>query len=115
MALRRPGTINRTIGMSGIYDISRWASGYSDDNVYFHNPVAYIPNEHDWGRLARLRNDLDIILAVGGGDSLRGSSEALSTALCIKGVGNALRIWDGCADDWPWWHQMIRLYVGGSD
>ena len=32
-----------------------------------------------------------------------------------KGIGNALRLWDGWAHDWPWWHQMIRLYMGGHD
>ena len=113
-ALRHPGLVGRTIGMSGIYDISRWTDGYSDDNVYYNNPVAYIPNEHDGGRLDALRS-VDIILAVGEGDSLRHSSEQLSTALWNKGVGNALRLWDGWAHDWPYWHSMIRQYIGGHD
>ena len=32
-----------------------------------------------------------------------------------KGIGNALRIWDGWAHDWPYWERMIRLYIGGHD
>ncbi|MCB9431638.1 MAG: esterase family protein [Ardenticatenaceae bacterium] len=113
-ALRHPELVGRTIGMSGIYDISRWMEGYSDDNVYFNNPVAYIPNEHDNGRLAALRN-LDIILAVGYEDGLRGSSEHLSNLLWDKGIGNALRLWDGWAHDWPWWKQMLSIYISGHD
>ena len=32
-----------------------------------------------------------------------------------KGIGNALRIWNGHAHDWPIWEKMIRLYIGGHD
>lgn len=113
-ALRHPNLVGRTIGMSGIYDISRWTDGYSNDTVYFNNPLAYISGEQDWGRLEALRRQ-DIILAVGRDDSLRHSSDQLSSALWNKGIGNALRLWDGWAHDWPWWHQMLRLYVGGHD
>ena len=41
-------------------------------------------------------------------------NEALSKMLWDKGIWNALRIWDGWAHDWPCWHQMLRLYVGGA-
>lgn len=113
-ALRHPQVVGRTIGMSGVYDISRWTDGSHDDNVYFNNPVAYIANEHDWGRLEALRRQ-DIILVIGRDDGLRESSERLSGLLWSKGIGNALRIWDGWAHDWPWWEQMLRLYIGGHD
>lgn len=109
-----PHLVKRVIGMSGLYDIQRFADGYSDDNVYFNNPRAFISNEHDPWRLQALREQ-DIILAVGRDDSLCASSETLSRVLWQKGIGNALRIWDGWAHDWPWWQQMIRLYIGGHD
>ena len=38
-----------------------------------------------------------------------------STILWNKGIGNALRIWDGHSHDWPYWEQMIVRYVGGHD
>lgn len=114
LAFRHPHLVGRTIGLSGIYDISRWTDGYSDDNVYFNSPVAYIANEHDWGRLAALRR-MDIILATGADDPMRSGSEELSGILWRKDIGNALRIWDGWAHDWPWWRQMIVHYVGGHD
>ena len=113
-ALRHPELVGRTLGMSGIYENDLWTDGYSDDNIYFNNPNAYIPNEHDWGRLEALRN-MDIILAVGRDDSLRHSSERLSTALWDKGIGNALRMWDGWAHDWHYWHNMLLAYIGGHD
>jgi esterase/lipase superfamily enzyme len=114
IALRHPHLVNRTIGMSGIYDISRWADGVGDGLVYANNPVAYIPNEHDWQRLEALRR-LDIILVVGQDDGLRAVNEQLSTALWQKGIGNALRIWDGWSHDWPYWEKMLLAYIGGHD
>lgn len=113
-ALRHPHLVGRTLGMSGIYEVSSWTDGYYDDNVYYNSPCDFIPNEHDWGRLEALRK-MDIILAVGHEDSLRGSSDRLSTVLWEKGIGNALRLWDGWAHDWPWWHQMLASYIGGHD
>jgi esterase/lipase superfamily enzyme len=113
-AFRHPHLVGRTIGLSGIYDISSWADGYSDDNVYFNNPIAYIANEQEWGRLSALRR-MDIIIVTGSEDPKRQSSEELSGVLWRKDIGNALRIWDGWAHDWPWWRQMIAKYVGGHD
>jgi len=113
-ALRHPELVDRTIGMSGLYNISSFANGSTDDDVYFNNPVAYIANEQDPNRLAALRH-IDIILATGHDDANRASNEALSGLLWGKGIGNALRIWDGWAHDWPWWRDMIRTYVGGHD
>jgi esterase/lipase superfamily enzyme len=113
-ALRHPGLVGRAIGLSGIYDIRDWTDGYHDDNIYFNNPMAYIPNEQDHGRLEALRR-LDIILAVGRADPLYPNNEHFSSFLWAKGIGNALRVWDGWAHDWPWWQHMIQVYIGGHD
>jgi esterase/lipase superfamily enzyme len=114
LGLRHPGTVNRILAMSGIYDISRWVAGYHDDNIYFNNPVAYIKNAHDPHHLEALRR-LDLIIAVGEHDPNIGSSRYLSDLLWQKNIWHALRVWDGWAHDWPWWRQMVRLYLGGSD
>ena len=114
LALRRPDLVSRTIGLSGIYDTSRWADGHVGGHIYAHNPCAYIPNEHDHERLELLRR-LDIILAVGRDDGLRANNEQLSAALWQKGIGNALRIWDGWSHDWPYWEKMLVTYIGGHD
>ena len=112
-SFRHPEIVNRVIGMSGLYDISRWTDGYADADTYFNNPCQFIPNEHEPGRLDALRR-LDIILAVGRDDGSRPNNEALSQMLWNKGIWHALRVWEGWAHDWPVWHQMIRLYVGGA-
>ncbi|CAN5497081.1 alpha/beta hydrolase-fold protein [soil metagenome] len=114
LAFRHAHLVNRLIGLSGIYDIRRWADGHYDDNVYFNNPPDYLANERDPGRLAAMRRQ-DIILVTGEDDSHRHQNEQLSSLLWSKGVGNALRLWDGWSHDWPYWQKMIRHYIGGSD
>ncbi len=113
-ALRNPWLFRRTIGLSGIYDIKRFVDGYYDDNVYFNNPVDYTAHLHEPDQIAALQRQ-DIILAVGRDDTNLHTNEQLSANLWQHGVGNALRLWDGWAHDWPWWHQMIRMYIGGHD
>jgi hypothetical protein len=49
------------------------------------------------------------------GRALIDSARELSGVLWQKGIGNALREWDGWAHDWPYWQQMIVRYVGGHD
>jgi esterase/lipase superfamily enzyme len=113
-AFRHPELVGRVIGMSGIYDIEHWTDGFHNETVYFHNPTDFLPNEQDPHRLDCLRR-MDIILAAGRDDPLRQNSEALSTILWNKDIGNALRLWDGWAHDWPWWRQMVSHYIGGHD
>jgi len=113
-ALRHPSLVRRAIGMSGPYQVKRWTDGYVDDNVYFNSPCDFIPHEHEPARLDALRR-LDVILAIGRDDPARADDEDLSAILQHKGIPHALRIWDGSAHDWPWWQQMIRLYIGGAD
>lgn len=113
-AFKHPWLINRMIGLSGIYDIGRFANGDGGEGVYFNNPPAYLRNEHDGSRLDALRRQ-DIIIVTGTDDPNRWSSEALSTILWDRGIGNALRLWNGWAHDWPYWTQMIRAYIDGHD
>ena len=111
---RYPHLVSRVLAMSGLVDIKRLTHGYSDDLVYAYNPADFMRHEHDPVRLEAFRR-MDIILAVGRDDPLRPGNEAFSRVLWERGIGNALRLWDGWAHDWPWWKQMVRLYIGGHD
>jgi esterase/lipase superfamily enzyme len=112
--LRHPELVGRVLGMSGIYDITRFTDGYHDANIYYNNPMEYLANERDPGQLAALRK-LDIILAVGRDDPLAEGNLRLSELLWGKQIWHAVRIWDGFAHDWPVWAHMLPLYIGGHD
>lgn len=112
--LRHPHLVHRIIGLSGLYDIKRLTGGYSDHNVYACNPMDFMRFEHNPGRLEAFRRQ-DIILVIGRDDPSIHNNREFSGVLWNKGIGNALREWDGWAHDWPWWERMILQYVGGHD
>jgi esterase/lipase superfamily enzyme len=113
LAFRHPSLVGRVLGLSGLYDVGRFTGGYVDDTVYFYNPALYLPDEHDPGRLEQLRR-LDIIFAIGREDPNYAANRWLSDVLWSKGIWHALRVWDGWCHDWPWWHQMLTMYIGGG-
>jgi esterase/lipase superfamily enzyme len=113
-AFRHPEAVGRLIALSGLFDITRFADGHYDDEVYYNNPCAFLAGERGGPRLEALRR-MDIILAVGRDDPLLSCNQRLSGILWGRGVWHALRIWDGFAHDWPAWHHMLRLYLGGHD
>ncbi len=112
--LKHPDKVDRILGLSGLYDIRSFTGGYSDDNVYFNNPMQFIPNEHDPWRIGQLQH-VDIIMATGRDDRLISNARAMSSVLWNKGIGNALREWDGWSHDWPYWQKMISAYLNGHD
>jgi esterase/lipase superfamily enzyme len=114
LGLRHPELIRRSIGLSGLYDLSSFMDGYYDQSYYFVNPVDFSANISEPHQIEMLKQQ-DIIIVTSQDDVNRWSNEKLSHNLWQAGVGNALRIWDGWAHDWPWWQNQIRMYVGGHD
>ncbi len=112
--LKHPDKVDRILAFSGLFDIRWFTDGYSDDYVFFNNPMQYIAYENDPQRLNWLRH-LDIIIATGRDDRLIDQARSLSGLLWQKGIGNALREWDGWSHDWPYWEKMMHLYIGGHD
>src|SRR5258708_87505 len=51
-----PGLFHRVLATSGTYDIRSYLNGFSDDNVYFNNPVDYLSGLNDDHFLPMLRN-----------------------------------------------------------
>ena len=114
IAFRHPHRFGRVLGLSGMYDIREFSDGVYDDTIAAANPSHYVSTISDAAHLDALRR-MDIILATGEGDSFVDNNRYLSRALWERGIGNALRIWDGWAHDWPWWRDMLRTYVHGHD
>jgi esterase/lipase superfamily enzyme len=113
IGLRHPHLFGRVIGMSGKYDMTSFFDGFYNQEIYFHTPAHYVPNLADPGMIGRLQQ-LEIILAIGKTDPHIEENRRLSSQLWGKGIGNALREWDGWSHDWPYWQQMVQLYIGGA-
>jgi len=110
VALRHPGVFHSCVPMSGAFDIRQFMHGYYDDNVYFSNPVDYLPNTRDPWYLERYRSN-NYILAVGDWDICRGDNERFDGIMSAKGIPHRLDIWgDRSMHDWPLWQRMAQAY-----
>ena len=112
--LRNPWLVDRIIGLSGMYDITGMTGGHYDQNVHLSNPPGFVAHESNPDVIRRWQQ-LDIIMAIGKDDPNIQDNRDFSGVLWGKGVGNALREWNGWSHDWPYWERMIRMYINGSD
>lgn len=110
---RHPDVLRGTIPMSGSYDVRKWFDGYHDDNVYFNNPVSYLPNLDDDYYLPRLqRADAIVILSGQGAYEAPERSREISAILHAKGIPHTLDIWGHDVNhDWPWWRKMLPYWL----
>lgn len=110
---RRPDLFDATIAMSGFYDLSSdYLHGYSDDNVYFNNPVWYLLNV-EGHNLHLLRNTTKIHILTGQGAwEAPHASRQLADVLHRKGIPHFLDVWGhDVAHDWPWWLKMLPYSI----
>ena len=111
---RHPDLVRGTIAMSGSYDIRSYLKNYYDDNVYFNNPMQYVPNLNDDYYLPLLRKADSIVLVTGQGayeapDRTRDMCRVLSQ----KGIPHLCEIWGHDVNhDWDWWRKMLPYYLG---
>jgi esterase/lipase superfamily enzyme len=114
---RRPDLFDGMIAMSGSFDIRNYYNGnYYDENIYFNNPVDYLPQLSDDYYLPMLRQKTHIHIVTGQGDYENpDASRRLSGILAAKGIPHELDLWGyDMRHDWPTWRDMIRYYIGAK-
>ncbi len=111
--LKRPDLIDGVIAMSGVYDLTEYAKGYWDDQVYLNSPAHYIPNLNDEWYLNNIRKSNHIHILTGGGDYEDPAATAkFSEILNQKGINHDASIWGKeWKHDWPTWRAMLPLYL----
>ncbi len=111
---RRPDLFDGMIAMSGSYDIRDYYHGdYYDENVYFNNPVDYLPNLNDAVNLPALRQKSHLHILTGqGAYENADASRRLAGILAEKGIPHELDIWGyDMPHDWPTWRAMLPHYL----
>jgi esterase/lipase superfamily enzyme len=111
---RRPDLFEGMIAMSGSYDIRGYYSGdYYDDNIYFNNPVDYLPNlEGEHLQLLCRKSHIHIVTGQGAYEN-PDASRRLSGILAAKGVPHELDLWGhDMPHDWTTWRDMMKYYLG---
>lgn len=111
LALKHPKEFGRAIGMSGIYDIKRFMDDYYDDNVYYNNPVDYLPNLNKQPLLDRVRK-VDYRIVSYQQDARKGEAERMAQVMRMKFVEHKLDIWNvDETDEWELWPQMLKAHI----
>ncbi len=111
LALKYPKLFGKAIGISGIYNIKRFMDGFYSDNVYYNNPVDYMPNLNKQNMLEDIRN-VDYRLVSYVNDQRREEAEQMSNILRMKFIDHELDIWDlDEEDEWSLWKQMLKTHI----
>lgn len=110
LATRRPGVVRKAVGLSGAYDSARWLDGKREADAYFVNPLAFLPGLTEDRYLRPLR-ETEIVIATGREDPNVEESRAVAALLQEKGVSASLHLWDGWAHDWPYWKEMVDVFL----
>lgn len=110
LALRHPTVARKVVCLSGAFDAGRWLDGVREGDCYFVNPLAFLPGLTDDRVIAPLRG-AEIILATGDEDANAQDSRQLAGLLQQKRIPAALHMWRGWAHDWPYWKEMVDLFL----
>lgn len=111
---RRPDLFDGMIAMSGSYDIrGYYKQDYYDENIYFNNPVDYLPALNDDRYLPLLRQKSHIHIVTGQGNYENpDASRRLAGILAGKGIPHELDVWGyDMPHDWPTWRAMLKYYT----
>jgi len=105
-AFRHPDRVGYLFNMGGSFDIKPQVDGHYDDNVYFNNPVDFLPGlEHP------ALHDMGIVLGTGDRDICKDANVRLSGILAGKGIRHWLDIRPDSDHDWPAWRGMFPHYL----
>ncbi|WP_138429947.1 esterase family protein [Fodinibius saliphilus] len=109
-ALKHPQAFGKAIGMSGIYDIKPFMDGFYDDDVYYNNPMDFVPNMNKQSLLERVR-DIDFRLVSYEADERKEDTLRMSNVMRMKFIEHDLDIWGETGDEWELWPQMLKTHV----
>jgi esterase/lipase superfamily enzyme len=111
---RHPDLCRIAIALSGIYSLSYFFGDYCDREVYFNDPLRYLPNLADAWYLDRFKQS-EIILCCGQGaweEYCLQQTRALSNVLKGKSIPHTLDIWGhDVYHDWPWWQKQLVHFL----
>lgn len=105
-AFKHPDLVQFLISMSGSFDIKSFLDGYFDDDVYFNNPVNYLPDADGW-----IYDHMKIVLGTSDWDICRNANIHLSRVLGEKQINHWYDEKKWIDHDWPLWKMMFPEYL----
>lgn len=116
-SLKYPELFRYALCLSGRYDVSWLTDGFSNDDIYFNNPMGYLQNL-DGDPLKRVREYAHLVLVCGQGRWEDGNIEetrALAALLESKQISHELDMWGhDVTHGWEWWKRQVRHHLAKS-
>lgn len=108
-ALKHPDTFRHALCMSGRYEARNFTNGYDSPDVYYNNPLAFVPNLTGTA-LEHVRRNTHVTLVCGRGKWEEGCIEetiALAGVLRRQEIPHECDLWGhDVAHDWVWWRRQ---------
>jgi esterase/lipase superfamily enzyme len=111
---RHPDVFDALIALSGLMQLRMFIGDYTDDNVYFNTPLAYLPNLNDPWFLDQYRQSRIIVCAGQGpwDEDMLADARALQEILAAKDVPCWVDAWGhDVSHDWPWWRRQMPYFL----
>lgn len=105
-AFKHPEVVSHMFSMSGAFSVDSFLDGHHDDNVYFNNPVEYLPGNNNpdlW--------QMKIVLGVGEWDICLDANNRMHEILNQKGIEHWYDVRKWAEHDWPLWRDMFPHYL----
>lgn len=113
-ALKHPEIFHWALCMSGLYDVRRFTDGFDSSDVYFNNPLAYLPGL-EGADLERVRKGTELTVVCGQGRWEDGNIEEarqFASLLDAKGIPHRLDLWGHDVDHaWVWWQRQALFHL----
>ncbi len=113
-ALKYPQTFRWALCMSGRYDVTHFTDGFSNLDIYFNNPLAYVPRLSG-EQLDTIRKNTHLVLVCGQGAWEEGCIEetiALADVLAAQEIPHRRDIWGReVSHNWEWWKRQATMHL----
>ena len=111
--MKHPEVFKLSFSLGGVFDIKDYMDGYYDLNVYYNNPVDYVPQMWDPHVLNRFGRENIIILMSGANDKFLYGTTRMHDILAAKNIPHHYEIWDPPCDHHEfWWKKQVPYILG---
>lgn len=114
LVLRYPELFFYGLCLSGRYDATWLTDGFSNDDIYYNNPMAFVPNlAGDELERVRSRTHMDLVCGQGNfeGDNIA-ATQAFARVLGKKGISHVHDLWGHDVTHEPkWWSLQAAHYL----
>lgn len=112
--LKHPEVFPQALCLSGRYRSSRFFGEQPNEDLYFNDPLAFVPNLSG-AALDRVRKQAHLVVVVGRGPHEEGcipETAEFGSWLDQKGIPNHTAFWGrDSAHDYTWWRRQARHYL----